>query len=981
MRVTTPPSSIDSLEGTVQLHVLDDAFFLVNEKGQSLRMTFDGVIAPGESNWEPPKEDDVRSYEIYGVLGILQGIQEKFLVVITRVQRLGRIFGHPIYVIEQVVCLNFDAKKARTKLDSKTKSLNNNSSILSNDDTSNTDSSDDEDEDDDFDQRVTSPTKRNNNVTPTISASTPTTTTAKRSSSSFFFSSSTVLEPKEDQKRSASSSPSPTGRRSSTLMNRFRFSLSGSTTKKKLNNNYSDDDDDDSKGSSDITVLTRSKSLKTSSSSTNNDASSTQDLFAALTLSENIALDQRLVKQVTELFSRSIFIFSPTYDTTNSFQRTFDDPKSEAKKNIPLWKQVDKRFWWNEYISREFQLRNLDDWILPVMQGTMQIEPCEIEGCQFDFILISRRSRERAGMRYQRRGINEQGQVANFVETEQIIIFNRDDEPHVASFVQTRGSIPIFWSQSPYSLHPIPTLDRDEEENNIAFKRHFDEQEKLYGKQIAVSLTELEGREGIVGSEYRRQVEHLADPNIKYVEFDFHRETKGMRFENISKLSTSLRDDLTKLAHFWEAGTDTVYCRQIGVVRTNCMDCLDRTNVVQSAFARIVLNLQLMRFGITEFPDEGIRYYENFECIFNHVWANNGDMISRMYAGTSALKGDFTRTGKRNITGMMNDASNSLARMYLNTVKDFWRQATIDYVLGYHKVEIFRHVPKSQLMSAEPGVERRMAKIRMDAIEVSSAIVIEDDESKIAGWTLLSPNELQKRRAKKFEEKVVLLTEAALYICSYNYNLEKVVQFKRIPLDTITSIQVGEYILSSTTPASRDVDQNYGFLLYYDSNRELIRLNTGSIRNQSLGDLNISSTTTIHKEETRNHPPTSSSSSSTRSSNSHEESVDDDNEQEEVTQEKENNKKNSHHHHHHHQQTFVAFKGVRYNVLGELSEEEIKSVREQILDMTDQIVLVCGRKNDQHFLVQKPVISLEQAEDTDGIFKKMGLKIKKAIWI
>lgn len=28
-------------------------------------------------------------------------------------------------------------------------------------------------------------------------------------------------------------------------------------------------------------------------------------------------------------------------------------------------------------------------------------------------------------------------------------------------------------------------------------------------------------------------------------------------------------------------------------------------------------------------------------CII--VWANNGDMISRMYAGTSALKGDFTR--------------------------------------------------------------------------------------------------------------------------------------------------------------------------------------------------------------------------------------------------------------------------------------------------------------------------------------------------
>ncbi|KAI9495075.1 SacI homology domain-containing protein [Zychaea mexicana] len=716
-------------------------------------------------------------------------------------------------------------------------------------------------------------------------------------------------------------------------MSRFRLSL-GATKKKPTN---------DAKESESIAVVTRSKSLKTSSSSPTDVNTSTQDLFAALTQSENIALDQRLVKQVTELFSRSMFIYSPDYDITNNFQRSFDDPTKQPPDNIPLWKQVDKRFWWNEHITREFQQRNLDDWIIPVMQGTMQIEPCEIEGYEFDFILISRRSRERAGMRYQRRGINEQGQVANFVETEQIIVFTRDDTPQVASFVQTRGSIPVFWSQSPYSLHPVPTLDRDEEENNQAFEKHFVEQERLYGKQIAVSLTELDGREAIVGSQYRRHIEHLADPNIKYVEFDFHRETKGMRFENISKLSTSLRDDLAKLAHFWQAGTNTVYCRQNGVVRTNCMDCLDRTNVVQSAFARIILNLQLMRFGISEFPDEGIRYYGHFERIFNHVWANNGDMISRMYAGTSALKGDFTRTGKRNITGMMNDASNSLARMYLNTVKDFWRQATIDYVLGYHKIEIFRHVPQSTLMSAEPGVERRWVKVRMDAIEVSSEIVIEDNENKFAGWTLLSPNEPLKRRAKKFEEKVVLLTDKALYVCSYNYNLEKVVQFKRIPLDTITSIQVGEYILSSTTPVSRDVDQNYGFLLFYDSNRELTRLNTGSIWNQSLDDLNISSTNVSSKTATAENSHYRSGRHSSLSSSSSSSCSDNEDEAKEV--EGINDR-----------QAFLAFKGVRYNVLGELSEEEIKSCREQVLDITKQIAAVCGRENDQKFLVHKPVI-------------------------
>ena len=60
-------------------------------------------------------------------------------------------------------------------------------------------------------------------------------------------------------------------------------------------------------------------------------------------------------------------------------------------------------------------------------------------------------------------------------------------------------------------------MDRDQEENDLAFKRHFTEQVRIYGKQIAVSLTELEGREAIVGSEYRRHMEHLADPNIKLV--------------------------------------------------------------------------------------------------------------------------------------------------------------------------------------------------------------------------------------------------------------------------------------------------------------------------------------------------------------------------------------------------------------------------------------------------------------------------------
>ena len=49
-------------------------------------------------------------------------------------------------------------------------------------------------------------------------------------------------------------------------------------------------------------------------------------------------------------------------------------------------------------------------------------------------------------------------------------------------------------------------------------------------------------------------------------------------------------------------------------------------------------------------------------------------------------------------------------------------------------------------MSAEPGIERRWAKIRSDAVEISSAIVIADEEHRIGGWTLLSPAASQNKQ-------------------------------------------------------------------------------------------------------------------------------------------------------------------------------------------------------------------------------------------
>ena len=83
-------------------------------------------------------------------------------------------------------------------------------------------------------------------------------------------------------------------------------------------------------------------------------------------------------------------------------------------------------------------------------------------------------------------------------------------------------------------------------------------------------------------------------------------------------------------------------CEQQSVFRINCVDCLDRTNIVQTAIARNVLEIQFRKVGLL--PPE-VNLPADCRTKYQAIWANNGDALSRQYAGTAALKGDFTRTG------------------------------------------------------------------------------------------------------------------------------------------------------------------------------------------------------------------------------------------------------------------------------------------------------------------------------------------------
>ncbi|KAK5943750.1 Phosphoinositide phosphatase sac1 [Knufia obscura] len=447
------------------------------------------------------------------------------------------------------------------------------------------------------------------------------------------------------------------------------------------------------------------------------------------------------------LLANGPMYFSYSIDLTNSFQR-----QAEADLQKPIWMRADDRFFWNRFVqtdlidfrlgggsgsgSRSGQQPGADAYILPVMYGMLRITPAKIRNTAFTFALITRRSRHRGGARYLSRGIDEHGHVSNFNETEQIVLLNdtvgpsfdsggngsmniknagTGSETQIMSYVQTRGSVPVYWAEI-NDLRYTPKLQiRGVDTAQNAARRHFTEQIRIYGENYLVNLVNQRGREERVKKAYEQMVRalvsnpdedveadsktsekfHEIEPQggrqrmdrLHYIYFDFHNETKGLKWHRAQLLLDQLVDGLNKGGYFRGAEMPgqvealETRMKQTAVVRTNCMDCLDRTNVVQSMLGRWALTKQLQDAGILSQTDN-VSDEATFEHLYRNMWADNADVVSKSYSGTGALKTDFTRTGNRTRMGMAQDLNNSITRYVRNNFLDGPRQDSFDVFLG-----------------------------------------------------------------------------------------------------------------------------------------------------------------------------------------------------------------------------------------------------------------------------------------------------------
>ncbi|PNY13658.1 phosphatidylinositide phosphatase SAC1-like protein, partial [Trifolium pratense] len=341
----------------------------------------------------------------------------------------------------------------------------------------------------------------------------------------------------------------------------------------------------------------------------------------------------------------------------------------EGWTSKPLWKQADPRYVWNKHLTEELiELKvfccihlNKPDMYYLNRDLSFQTAELKLKDSCATLTLISRRCTRRLGTRMWRRGANFEGDTANFIETEQLL----ELEEFKFSFLQVRGSIPILWEQIvdlSYKPHLRPNI----------VERHFHDLSQRYGEVLAVDLTDKHGEEGQLSAAYAAEMQN--QQNVRYVPFDFHYHCGSSNFDDLKILYDQISEDFEKQRYFMIDRKGDILEEQKGIMRSNCIDSLDRTNVTQCYMAQKALNLQLQRIGVLT-SSECISMFDEQYGKFRILWAEQGDEISLEYAGTNALKGDLVRYGKKTLTGIIKDGMSALSRYYLNNFHDGIRQA------------------------------------------------------------------------------------------------------------------------------------------------------------------------------------------------------------------------------------------------------------------------------------------------------------------
>lgn len=450
--------------------------------------------------------------------------------------------------------------------------------------------------------------------------------------------------------------------------------------------------------------------------------------------------EQRLINIFKQVDLSKNFYFSYTYDLTSTLQRNLTQLAHASRL-------FNDRFAWNHYLmTKAFETPDYLPiracWMLPLIHGHVDQAKLTVLGRVIFVTLIARRSRHHAGARYLKRGVNDEGNVANEVETEQIVsetlttpfyypaargappgAKNRRPSPCYTSYVHYRGSIPIYWTQELNSMSPRPPIEISVMDPFYTpASQHFDNLFSRYGGPIMIlnliKRREPQPRESKLLDEYTHCVEYLnqflpPEKKIVYRAWDMSRAYKEKTQDVISYLEDIAEESIQTTgffhsgpepyAHYLRSleedpeGETTIPWRdtmllQNGVCRTNCVDCLDRTNAAQFVFGKRVLGHQLYVLGVVDSPN--LAFDSDVVNMLTEMYHDHGDTLAMQYTGSALVNRVETYRRMPHWNSHSRDIIENFRRFYTNSLLDADKQAAINLFLGIVNDRPIYHVPR-----------------------------------------------------------------------------------------------------------------------------------------------------------------------------------------------------------------------------------------------------------------------------------------------
>ncbi|QPG73648.1 hypothetical protein FOA43_000960 [Brettanomyces nanus] len=405
--------------------------------------------------------------------------------------------------------------------------------------------------------------------------------------------------------------------------------------------------------------------------------------------------------ELRKILSDGSFYYSTDFDLTSTLQgRGVNHSQQLSLDRYHL------DYMWNAFMMKEvIHFRNnLDDdpkkaldsnrFLTTVIRGFAESVRTTVGGRSAQMTIVSKQSWKRTGTRFNVRGVDDDGNVANFVETECIL----NDGLHAFAYTQIRGSIPLFWEQDTAIVSPKVQITRSFDASQPVFEKHFANLNSKYGPVHVVNLlSKAKNSEVGLSQTYNQHYKVLKEKkpdSVFFTNFDFHQET-SKTYADADRVLPQIRESLENFGYFcYDLQSNETIMEQQGVYRTNCLDCLDRTNVIQQVISRAALDEYLTDFKKSDGYNYagGDEYYHSTSSPVHSkhsvLWADHGDQISQIYTGTNALKSSFSRSGKMGFAGALSDATKSLSRIYINNFVDKGKQVVIDTLLGKNSEQI-----------------------------------------------------------------------------------------------------------------------------------------------------------------------------------------------------------------------------------------------------------------------------------------------------